>query len=222
MMKKNPADGGAVLFCNGAIPPERIVRKFITGDPFLICADGGANALLPLGLVPDVIIGDLDSIRRRVLDACRRRGTRIVRLARQSDTDLEKALLFLLEQGRRRVIVFGATGRYSDHTLGNLSILRRYAASMRILLVDADFVIETVRGEIRFPARPGERISLLPFPSASGITTSGLLYALRNERLSFGVREGTCNKAVARHVRISITRGALLLFRPAAHYNLHS
>ncbi len=219
MMDNIPHGGRAALFINGEMPPAPLVRTFTAGDPLLICADGGANALPPIGLRPDIIIGDLDSIRPRLLEKCRREGTRIIRLRRQSDTDLEKALLFLLENGMRDVILFGATGRSIDHTLGNFSILRRFVSRMRIRLVDADWVIEPIRKEIRFPARPGARISLLPFPSAGGITTRGLLYPLRNESLAFGLREGTCNRATAREVRITLKHGAMLLFRPVGDYD---
>ncbi len=204
----------ALIICNGEMPKKKIIIHVMKQNPFIICADGGANAAKKLGIVPHVIIGDFDSMSDSVGEYYLQNGkTKFIHLRRQSDTDFEKALKLVLKKKFLRAIVFGATGKLTDHTLGNFSIMMRYAHRLHLTLIDAHYMIEKINRQIEFQTSIGERISLIPFPSASGITTEGLKFKLQNDSLSLGIREGTCNEAVKKVVTISYEHGALLLFR---------
>lgn len=204
----------ALIICNGEMPRKKIITHLLKQNPFIICADGGANAAKKLGLVPDVIIGDFDSMNDSVREFYLQNGkTKFIHLRRQSDTDFEKALKLLVRKHFTRVIVIGATGKFTDHTFGNFSILMRYTNLLNTKFIDAHFMIEKIEKRISFTTRIGSRISLIPFPVASGIRTKGLKYQLNDEELKFGDREGTCNVALKKNIFIEVKRGTLFLFR---------
>jgi thiamine pyrophosphokinase len=209
----------ALLICNGQMADALIITALAARADLVVCADGGANAAHALGLTPDLVIGDFDSIRDDVLAAYRATGVRCERLARQDDTDFEKALLALRARGVGEVDIVGATGGLLDHALGNLSILLRYVGGMRVMLVDPDYRIDVITASARFSSVPDERISIVPLLASSGVTLSGLRYALYDAWLSPGVLEGTCNQAMGDHFEVQLRDGVLMVFRaldPAA------
>ena len=205
----------AVILCNGAYPRKRFWKKYLTEDSFIVCADGGANTAKKMNIIPDVIIGDFDSITRethRYFE--RKKAVEMLRRSSQEETDLEKAMKHIRRKKIHQIVIIGATGGLIDHTFGNLSILGRYCDAFDILIIDAQYKMRFITSKIDVHTTPGERISLIPFPSASGITTSGLKYELHHEGLALGKREGTCNEAKASQVMIEIKQGLLLIFYP--------
>jgi thiamine pyrophosphokinase len=200
----------ALIVCNGDIGmTNNAFRAQIGDDPFLVCADGGANRLRRWKIRPHLIIGDLDSViplTKRVFS-----DVETIVLTDQNSTDLEKALNYLIERNYKRAVIFGATGNQIDHTLANISILLKYKGRIDLLIKDAMFDIFFVPREKTLPARAGQRISLMPTGICRGITTEGLRYPLSNEALEFGVREGTSNEALGDSVTVRVNEGNLLM-----------
>jgi thiamine pyrophosphokinase len=190
-----------------------VVRHLDSLAHTVVCADGGANVAHALGLRPDIIVGDFDSISREAESAFTSQGVELRRMLRQDDTDFEKALILLREQGVRRVVVLGVTGKLLDHTLGNISILHRYLPLMRLVLFDPHYRIDVLREGGSFRSRAGDRVSIVPLPVAAHVSYSGLRYPLDGETLTFGDREGTCNEASGDAFSIDFSEGAMLLFR---------
>ncbi len=203
----------ALLICNGELAESAIIASLATQADLLICADGGANAAHALALHPDLIIGDFDSIDPMVLQSYRAAGVRCEHLARQDDTDFEKALLALRERGIADLDIIGATGGLLDHALGNLSILLRYVRGMRVMLVDPHYRIDVITTSAVFTSVPGERISIVPLLPAEGVTLIGLKYPLYEARLSAGILEGTCNEAMSDRFEVHLRTGIVLVFR---------
>ncbi|MDH7515569.1 MAG: thiamine diphosphokinase [Bacteroidota bacterium] len=204
----------AVLIGNGHVPESGHVARLAAGACIVVCADGGANTARWIGITPDAVIGDFDSMTDETRFDFESRGVRFVHQPDQEKTDFEKALHFLLEKGMKRVAVLGITGRMLDHTLGNFSILKRHADELDLVVFDTEYRIDIVRAEAEFSSVVGERISIIPLTEASGVTFEGLAYPLTGETLSFGIREGTCNRATAPKFRVSLESGLLLVFRP--------
>jgi thiamine pyrophosphokinase len=203
-----------LLFCNGAYPGARIVRRLSRGAAHIVCADGGANMAHRLGIRPELVVGDLDSITAEAETAFRESGVPIVRLRRQTDTDLEKALKYAIRLSKHRVIILGATGGMLDHTLGNLSVILRYVNVFSITLIDPLMRLDIITGSASFKCNKGDRISLIPLlPSLIG-RTKGLQYRISNMRLEPGLAEGTCNKAVNGEFTIELIDGVLMVTRP--------
>jgi thiamine pyrophosphokinase len=106
----------------------------------------------------------------------------------------------------------GATGGRPDHSLANLSILKKYHKRIRLLFSDPFCDIRIIGSKIVFEAIVGSLISLMPLDRCQGIQTVGLKYPLDNESLELGRREGTSNVVISSPVQITVKKGYLLLF----------
>ncbi|MGB9696972.1 MAG: thiamine diphosphokinase [Ignavibacteria bacterium] len=206
----------SVIFLNGN-PPDNVLRRLKLKDKLLICADGAANYLLEYGIQPDVILGDLDSIKQKVLQVFKKQGVSILKIEEQETTDFEKALLFAKKNFVKEITIVGAISERPDHTLNNFSVMKRYHKVFDIKILDKEFEIYYIKNRTVFNYKKGYVVSFMPMPDARGIITTGLKYALNNETLKFGIREGTLNVASSNRVSISFKKGNLLLFKK--HFN---
>ncbi|MCF7805262.1 MAG: thiamine diphosphokinase [Candidatus Marinimicrobia bacterium] len=199
-----------LIVANGEQPkPPQHWNRIKRANP-LICTDGAANWLLEREITPDVIIGDLDSLDESLRDNLDHETIRHV--PTQDNTDLEKTLLYALDQGYTAATVLGATGKRDDQTLANLYLLVKYSDKIHIQLLTNYSTIEAVTGEFTTRVEKGQTISLLPVGKVSGVTTKGLKYPLENETLEIGTR-GVSNLAADEEITVSVTSGTLLLFR---------
>ncbi len=121
----------ALLICNGESPSLSLAHHLARRVDRIIAADGGANTARRLGVTPDTIIGDLDSLASQTRNAFP--GSMVVRVERQDNTDLEKALDFLKSDGIHRVAILGMAGGRVDFTLANFISLWRYVRTMELL-----------------------------------------------------------------------------------------
>ncbi len=201
----------AIILANGNTPTKGSLARHLTVADLFVCADGGANAAVKLGVTPDLIIGDLDSI----LPATLRKYSSVTarRVADQNSTDLEKALTWVVRNGYREARVFGATGGRLDHTVGNLSALVKFSHKIAVTMYDADGELSSVGSERVFDVPVGTTVSLLPLTLCEGVMTKGLKWELRYEALALGQREGTSNLVISNPVTVKVRRGELLMYR---------
>ena len=82
-----------IIILNGDVVPNAIFRKFYQKGDYIICADGGANAARKYRILPNIILGDLDSITNSNLSFYRKKGVEIRKITEQETTDFEKALM---------------------------------------------------------------------------------------------------------------------------------
>ncbi len=208
MTRRSANSGRALLLCNGEPPGRRLARQLARSCELLVAADGGANSAPALGLPLDVIIGDLDSVTPSTLhkfpDAL------VVHVRRQDNTDMEKALDFLQEQGFRKILLLGATGRRIDMTLANLTVLWRYVPPMEITVVDDTWHAVPVQGFRRMRARKGTIVSILPCAPCQGVTLRGLQYPLTNASLGAG-EVGVSNVVKNSPFSVTIRKGRALV-----------
>lgn len=198
-----------LILCNGEPPSEHLFRKYRANADYFIAADGGGNIALQFDAKPDAVVGDLDSFEGSDKDSFE-----IVFRPDQETNDLEKALDFAREEQGTHIHILGATGLRLDQTLKNLSVLKQYNDQFEKLRIVDNF------GDIRLLDSPfeeeiavGKQVSLFPLSGkVSGITTIGLKYPLKNEKLENGVRDGSSNEVVESPVKITHKRGDLLFF----------
>jgi thiamine pyrophosphokinase len=203
-----PWHRNVLLICNGEPPRQATLRRIARSADLVVAADGGANAARRLGIRPEVIVGDLDSI----LPATRRyfADSEIVRVPRQDNTDLEKALDLLLERRATGVVIAGATGGRIDHTLGNLSVIWNYSNRLTITVVGEGWMAFPVESSARIDARPGTTVSIIPFGVCRGVTLRGLHYPLTNATLRVG-NIGVSNVVRRSPFSVSLRSGRLLV-----------
>lgn len=200
----------AIILCNGRKPPLRLISNELERANLFIAADGGANHAEELGLIPDLIVGDLDSYR----PANPPESVEVILKPDQETNDLEKALWSALDRDVTTVSIYGATGDRIDQTLKNLSVLRQFHHRFEhIRFVDRHGELFLLPKTYRAKLPIGTTVSLIPLSSrVEGITTRGLQYPLNDEDLEIGERDGSSNRALEPEIRIEHKRGDLLLF----------
>ena len=202
-----------IILANGKLPKKSIITFFQKkGFNKLICADGGSNSALKMKLVPDVIIGDLDSISSAALKEFKS-VSKIVRIKRQNDTDVEKCLKYAITNKYDEVILVGATGNRLDHTFCNLGIVLKFFPQIKISLIAENSFLKAYTGNVELKTFPGETISLYGISEKTKISSQGLQYELQNVSLPFGVRESTSNIAKKNQVRLKISNGVIFIIR---------
>lgn len=204
----------ALLFVNGCIPDiEHVQQLFKPGDT-LIAVDGGYRLMKKLGLVPHILIGDLDSISKRNLQEIRSLSTEIIRFQAQKDeSDLELALILAENRGFTEIIIIGGMGGRSDHALVNLSLLLRSSGQVHVRLDDGREEINLVRSKFTIQGYPGDIVSLIPFgQKVEGVRTTGLEYPLNGETLYPDQSRGLSNKMKSKKANVAIKEGCLFCF----------
>jgi thiamine pyrophosphokinase len=205
----------AVIFANGQITDLRAARALIRPDDLLIAADGGARHAVQMGLTPQVVIGDLDSLTSSEVEILRKAGARILKFPVEKDeTDLELAILHALAEGYRSLRILGALGGRIDQTLANLLLLALPGLEDLDARLD-DGIEEVFLISPQTPAvvegNPGEVLSLLPLGGpAKGITTHGLRYPLHDETLYPERSRGVSNELLTSSAQITLLEGKLI------------
>jgi thiamine pyrophosphokinase len=199
----------ALIVCNGALPSSELLHLCFDKASLRIAADGGVKAFLRDGLVPDCVIGDLDSQPAGVPSSWN-----VVRDPDQETNDLEKALHKAAEEKCADVVVLGAVGLRTDQTLKNLSVMQQYAPQFHSLAFkDEQFDIFVIPRQYDSPTVPGKTVSLFPISGkVDGITLTGLRYPLKNEALENGVRDGSSNETTGYELSITYDTGVLIGF----------
>ena len=203
----------AVIFANGQLSNPELIH--LSADELVIAADGGHRHCLALGLTPQVVIGDLDSLDQESQDQLTALGVPVIRHPRRKDyTDLELALQYAVKQGSKEIAVYGALGLRWDMTLANLLLPAAADLSVaRIWLLDGPQEITLLRAGqlVKIIGNPGDTVSLIPIGGdALGITTQGLEYPLNNENLYFGATRGVSNVLLSSPAQVQITTGMLI------------
>ena len=202
-----------IILANGKPPKKSVITFFrMKGYTKLICADGGANSALKMKLVPDVIIGDLDSISTTAFKELKS-VSKIIRLKRQSDTDVEKCLKYAISKKYDEALLVGVTGNRLDHTFCNLGIVLKFFHQIKISLIAEDSFLKAYTNNVELKTTPGETISLYGISEKTKITSKGLKYELKNAALPFGIRESTSNIAKKVSVKLKITNGVVFIIR---------
>jgi len=202
-----------ILLANGDSPKKSIVSYLMKkGYNTFICADGGANSAKKLNLIPDVIIGDLDSISDKTLKYYSNKCN-VIKLRRQNYTDVEKCLKYAIKQGFTNAIMVGATGSRLDHSFCNMGIVLKYSNKIKIKILHRDSLLEVVYGKLTFSTSRHETISIYGIDQQTTITSKGLKYKLCNTALPFGVSESTSNYAIGNRVTLDVKGGKVFLIR---------
>lgn len=199
------------MIANGEPPKKLRLQALVREANVVLCADGGANTALKLGVVPDAIIGDLDSVHTETLVKFRKVPT--YQDSNDETTDLEKAIAWAIKAKYDHVTVVGGSGKRLDQAIGNLGVLAKFYPDAVVRIVDDFGELTYVGRALTFEAKKGEIVSLIPLSRCEGIVTSGLRYALNGESLELGVREGTSNVVTESLVSVKVKKGHLLLFR---------
>ena len=186
----------ATLLCLPGVWPE--MSKLPKFD-FVIGVDSGADAATSHGIIPDLVVGDLDSVIKENYP-----HQDLIIISEQDDNDLSKALRFCLEKNLKEISIVGFTGKRNDHELANYAALHNANENLDIKVILEDMIVQRVvsSNDVCFVAPIGTLISIFSFEETK-VKTTGLKWNL-DEKIRFSSR-GLSNRTVESMISISTT-----------------
>ena len=172
-------------------------------NALVIAADAGADRLLKFNIVPDWVIGDLDSVSDKAITKLEEWTITNKDIQK---TDLEKAVEYAFEKGVKEVVIVGWDGGRIDHTLAALGL----AFNPKIKLIDDEFTVHCVNGEKSIEGEENTLFSLIAMPEAR-VSVTGARWNLDHEKLNMGGRGIHNEIGPSGEVTIECHSGNLLL-----------
>jgi len=203
----------AVVISGGQPVSNHQAQIHLKDADFIVCADKGAEYALLYGAVPNLIVGDMDSVNSELLSEFK--NSEIIISPPEKDyTDTQLAVINAIENGADEITIICATGLRSDHAMANIRLLlfiNDKGASGKI--VDDENTIFLCTGATVFNDRKGATVSVLSLSDKTeGITLKGFKYPLSNISADLMWTTGISNEIIADHASITLSEGCLLIF----------
>lgn len=202
----------ALILAGSDVTVTEMLKDLCRDAELVIAADSGVRHAAPLGVTPDLIVGDFDSATEADLN----RYPQVPRHrhpARKDLLDLELALVEAATRGATDLLVVGALGGRLDQTLAALLIAARYRAEYALTLHSGDSAAYPLRDgdvlELKLPV--GQPFSLLSLAPVSVVSLGGASYPLKHAELAFGVGLGVSNQVAAPPLKVTLHSGLALL-----------
>lgn len=196
----------AVIIGNGDIKNYDKIKQKINTDDYIICADGGFEHTRKMGIVPDVVIGDFDSVK----DAAGIQN-RIEYPKRKDFTDGFLAVEYAKDKGYDDILMLAMTGDRLDHTIADIMLL---SICKNGVLADDNNEIYLLRDKLVLNGKKGQTVSIIPvMGDAEGICTKKLEYPLNHETLHFASTRGVSNIMMSDVCEITIEKGLALVVK---------
>ena len=207
-----------VVVLAGEVVITREITRQLQGADLVIAADGGADRLGKNDYLPDVLVGDLDSVSQEMRNKLISRAVEIQRFPTDKDaTDGELAIVEAVKRGATSITVLGSRGGpRADHELANLLLL----ADPRLKGIDVQLLTDTTiiraigPGQHMLDVEPGCTISIVPISSiVRGVSVSGVCWPLTNSDLNLGSTLSVSNRAIDKKITVDISSGTALIYR---------
>lgn len=203
------ANNNRICYVVGAMSLTSALRPFPAPGDYVIAADRGYDSLMAYGVVPDLVVGDFDSLGYAP------KHPNVTQLPSvKDDTDMVYALRKGLELGYRRFVLLGGVGGRLEHTLGNLQILDWLTTQGAVGFLAGEKTVATALrgGTITFPASMNGFLSAFcNSGTAQGVTLTGLKFCLDNATLTSSFPVGVSNEFLGEVATVSVKDGSLIL-----------
>ena len=204
----------AVLLSNGELPDSAYARSQIMSDDIVIAANGGSRLAYEMNLVPDLLIGDRDSLPAYLEHWLNANDVPHHQHPTEKDeTDLELAFYHAVSLGATSVLFLGLTGSRTDHVLANFSLLTlAYKANVQAEVVVGREHLYLVYNQLELVGEVGQTVSLLPWGGdVHQVYTQGLKWELDGDTLPFGPARGISNIMTSPIAQITLSDGLLIV-----------
>ena len=201
-----------VIIANGTVNNLDFHKKLLENVDVIICADGGAYTAKQMNIVPDYIIGDLDSTSASTLEYFRNLNTKIINDDAQDKTDLELALSLAGTLEPIEIIILGAIGDRIDHTLANILCLANLKSNIKARIIDEKNTIELIDKSTEIVGDKDDIVSIVPLTDISGLTYTGMKWLVSNEDTRIGWF-GISNRLSETNASVGLKDGKLLVIR---------
>ena len=213
-----------LIMANGAYgidseESESWYREQSEGFHKILCADGGANYARRFDILPDFIVGDMDSIDAKEQLLLQKQKVAFHLVPAEKDvTDTQLALDIAARGGAGEIVIWGGAGDRLDHTLANLLSVVSYAkAGIKIRFDSPELTIHLVKDEQILLGTPGDTVTVLSLlPEAKDVTLTGFYYPLKHATLDAFHPVGVSNLMTEETARIQIGEGVLAVFHMKA------
>lgn len=203
-----------LIFSNGPMDNYDLPLK-----PYdlLICADGGVRHAAAYQVVPDYIVGDMDSADPDLIKDFEKKGSKVFRYPVEKDeVDTELALQIALDLFEpEEIYIYGGLGSRLDHTLANIHLLSYPAAKgIKVYLADDKQQVSLVTSDLAGRVNgKGVVFSLLPLTSnVVGVKIKGAFWELEGAKFAIGKPYGVSNTVVSDYAEIFVKEGMLILY----------
>lgn len=207
----------AVLFAGAAITDYSFCEKYLQNADWIICCDGGMHHAKALGITPDYIVGDFDSVRPEVLEEYRNMGISIRQFpTHKNETDMQLGMLLALELGATELVLIGGIGDRFDHTLANAHLLLYLLKKgVRGILVNEKNRVELIDKEVTLHGQAGDLVSTIPLSmQVEGVTLEGLEYPLVDYDLALDDKlVAVSNVMTGTEAKVKIRKGYLFVMQ---------
>ena len=201
---KNPL----LIVANGEFPSHSIPLEILTKANCIVACDGAADTLLDKGYIPDVILGDLDSLSE---ESKTKYKDRIIEISDQFQNDLRKAINYARDNNIDDIRIIGASGKREDHMIGNIFSLLDYK-DLKIKLFTDTGVFTCIHESQNIESFKGQQVSIFTSDNTIKITSNNLKYNFNNKAIST-IYLGTLNESTSDDFKLSISHGSLLIFQ---------
>lgn len=197
-----------LIIANGQSENKTFIKNLAKKADFILALDGGADIALKAGIMPNLVLGDLDSVSPVAKNKLGRE--KLLKISRQDNTDLEKGLDFARYFKVPDITVICAQGKRLDFTLSNFSSVFNYIDKANIVFKTAQADIFPLKKSAKFECKKDSKVSLIPMGNTTGLTLKNLKYSLKNATFKIG-QTAVSNIALKNNFEVSFKKGQLLV-----------
>jgi len=204
-----------LIMANGDYGDQKWYRERGNSFEWVICADGGANWARIFGIIPNMVIGDMDSLNEDERLYLEGKGTSFCHFPPEKDfTDTYLALDIARKEGADDITIWGGTGSRLDHTMANIFSAARFTiGGMKIRFESPTVTIYLVKDRLLLKGQIGDTVSVLAVGErAAGVSLVGFKYSLREVVLEANKPIGVSNIITEKESLIQVASGILVVF----------
>lgn len=202
-----------LIVSGGDMPSTILLKRYVDWSDYIICADRGYEALEPLSIVPDLLIGDMDSISKKNKQKLSQLPIEIQLLNPIKDeTDTEMAVEYAIRKHTSELRLLGGIGTRLDHTLGNIFLLEKYLKNFSRfeIINEHNWIYLLSRGKHKIINRGYKYVSFLAITDEVLITINNMAYEVDHLCLKRSSPRGISNELIEQEAEITIHNGLAL------------
>jgi thiamine pyrophosphokinase len=204
----------AIIVTGGNKPSKKLLNSYIKSGDLIIGADKGSEYLYDYEIMPNIILGDFDSISEEKLKKIEEKQVEIIKFPPEKDyTDTEIAIMGAIKRGADTIYLFGGLGTRADHSLGNIGLLLTTKnKGARLLIVDDHNKMYLADKNMSLNGSQGEIISFHALSDVvKGFEIRGAKYNLNSYDMHLLDPRAVCNEFIDTPINIKYESGELLI-----------
>ena len=197
----------ALLILNGEIKNKSLAKNLVKSNDLIIATDGSYDKIAKLNIVPDIIMGDLDSISSIP------KNIRIIKKTNQNESDFEKALIWLKKNNYSEISIVGITGGRTDHLFINFALVYKYFQELNLTIYANNEIIRILTPDkYMINGEKNDLFSILALPKVKNLIIKGAKYSINEKEFEIG-SQGLSNEFLSNNIEISFTSGLIAFIR---------